>query len=160
MSVFFCFRCVLITNALCHLCGVATVMHSASSKKENKLESKHFWSSGQTLYTQTRLPCIFFASFPWKQVKVYWLARMGQNFDQAKRDNTFWPRPNILKNVVFLSQPFFSEFFFLTWKRQLPWRMAKILKMSWLTSLILNLQPHRSSSNLGQHRLSSLTSLY
>ena len=42
MSVFFCFRCVLITNALCHLCGVATVMHSASSKKENKLESKHF----------------------------------------------------------------------------------------------------------------------
>ena len=23
----------------------------------------------------------FFASFPWKQVKVYWLARMGRNFD-------------------------------------------------------------------------------
>ena len=22
-------------------------------------------------------------------VKVYWLARMAQNFDQAKRDNTF-----------------------------------------------------------------------
>ena len=21
---------------------------------------------------------------------------MGQNFDQANRDNTFWPRPNIL----------------------------------------------------------------
>ena len=36
------------------------------------------------------------ASFPWKQVKVYWLARMGPNFDQAKHDNTFWPRPNIL----------------------------------------------------------------
>ena len=54
MSVFFCFRCVLITNALCHLCGVATVMHSASSKKENKMGSKHFWSSGQTLYTRTR----------------------------------------------------------------------------------------------------------
>ena len=28
--------------------------------------------------------------------KVSWLARMGQNFDQAKRDNSFWPRPNIL----------------------------------------------------------------
>ena len=27
--------------------------------------------------------------FPSKQVKVYWLARMGQNFDQAKRDITF-----------------------------------------------------------------------
>ena len=24
-----------------------------------------------------------------KQVKVYWLARMGQNFYQAKRDNNF-----------------------------------------------------------------------
>ena len=28
---------------------------------------------------------IFFALFPSKQVKVYWLARMGQNFDQAKQ---------------------------------------------------------------------------
>ena len=41
-----------------------------------------------------------FASFLWKQVKVYWLARMGQNFDQAKRDNTFLPMPNILKGSV------------------------------------------------------------
>ena len=31
----------------------------------------------------------FFASFPWKHVKVYWLARMGQNFDKVKRDDTF-----------------------------------------------------------------------
>ena len=38
--------------------------------------------------------------FLWKQVKVYWLARMGQNFDQAKRDYTFWPMPNILKGSV------------------------------------------------------------
>ena len=60
MSVFFCFRCVLITNALCHLCGVATVMHSASSKKENKMGSKHFWSSGETLYTRTRYIVYFF----------------------------------------------------------------------------------------------------
>ena len=42
----------------------------------------------------------FFAFFPWKLVKVYWLARMGQNFDQVKRDNTFWPMPNILKGSV------------------------------------------------------------
>ena len=25
---------------------------------------------------------------------------MGQNFDQAKCDNTFWPMPNILKGSV------------------------------------------------------------
>ena len=25
---------------------------------------------------------------------------MGQNFDQAKRDDTFWPIPNILKGSV------------------------------------------------------------
>ena len=42
---------------------------------------------------------IFFASFQWKQVKVYWLARMGQNFNQAKHDNT-WPMPNILHPSV------------------------------------------------------------
>ena len=44
----------------------------------------------------------FFAFFPWKQVKVYWLARMGQNFDQGTNDSTFWPRPNILKGSVCL----------------------------------------------------------
>ena len=33
-------------------------------------------------------------------LKVYWLARMAQNFDQAKRDNTFWPTPNILGGSV------------------------------------------------------------
>ena len=47
----------------------------------------------------------FFAFFPWKLVKVYWLARMGQNFDQAKRDNTFWPTPNILGGSVLLEKP-------------------------------------------------------
>ena len=41
-----------------------------------------------------------FAFFPWKLVKVYWLARVAQNFDQAKSDNTFWPMPNILKGSV------------------------------------------------------------
>jgi hypothetical protein len=29
------------------------------------------------------------ASFSCKMAKVSWLARMGQNFDQAKCDNTF-----------------------------------------------------------------------
>ena len=42
----------------------------------------------------------FAASFPRKQVKVYWLARMGQNFDQAKYDNTCWPKPHILTGSV------------------------------------------------------------
>ena len=42
----------------------------------------------------------FISISQWKQVKVYWLARMGQNFDHAKRDNTFWPMPNILKGSV------------------------------------------------------------
>ena len=41
-----------------------------------------------------------YASLSWKHVKVYWLARIGQNFDQAKRDNTFWPKPNILHPSV------------------------------------------------------------
>ena len=48
----------------------------------------------------------FFAFFPWKLVKVYWLARMAQNFDQAKRDNTFWPTPNILGGSVNKLQTF------------------------------------------------------
>ena len=43
---------------------------------------------------------VFFAFFQLKQVKGYGLVRMGQNFDQAKCDNTFWPRPNILKGSV------------------------------------------------------------
>ena len=40
-----------------------------------------------------------FTSFPWKLVKVYWLARMDQNFDQAKGDNNFWPIPNFWRGV-------------------------------------------------------------
>ena len=28
-------------------------------------------------------------AIPMKKVELYWLARMGQNFDQAKRDGTF-----------------------------------------------------------------------
>ena len=27
---------------------------------------------------------------------------MGQNFDQANRDNTFWPRPNIFTGSLFM----------------------------------------------------------
>ena len=42
----------------------------------------------------------FFALFTWKLVIVYWLARMAQNFDQAKRDNTIWTTPNILGGSV------------------------------------------------------------
>ena len=80
MSVFFCFRCVLITNALCHLCGVATVMHSASSKKENKMGSKHFWSSGQTLYTQTRYTVYFFCFISMKTSQSLLVSKDGSKF--------------------------------------------------------------------------------
>ena len=44
------------------------------------------------------------AFFPWKLVKVYWLARMAQHFDQAKNDNTLWPMPNILKGSVCITE--------------------------------------------------------
>ena len=40
--------------------------------------------------------------FCFRHVKVYWLTRMGQNFDQVKRDNTFWHRPNILHSSVYI----------------------------------------------------------
>ena len=65
---------------------------------------------------------IFFSSFPWKSVKVYWLARMGQNFDQAKRDNTFWPRPNILHPSVYVP----------TWNRKTTWCTGGAVKQSWV----------------------------
>ena len=48
----------------------------------------------------------FWSFFFWKKNvfshdnKSNWLARMGQNFDQAKRDNAFWPTPKILKGSV------------------------------------------------------------
>ena len=35
---------------------------------------------------------------------------MGQNFDQAKRDNTFWPMPNILEGSVLTHQGFINFF--------------------------------------------------
>ena len=57
------------------------------------LKSSVFWVGQFEFFFQ-----IFFPSFPWKQVKVYWLARMGQKFYQAK--NTFWPGPNILHPSV------------------------------------------------------------
>ena len=50
---------------------------------------------------------LFFTSVPWKQVKSYLSAKMAQNFDQAKHDNTLWPMPNVLKGSV------------LTWKQRL-----------------------------------------
>ena len=59
-----------------------------------------FWRCWKTQFFWVGHFEFFFASFPWKQVKVYWLARMGQNFDQAKRDDTFWPMQNILTGTV------------------------------------------------------------
>ena len=59
---------------------------------EKNIENWRFWKS--QLFWVCHFD--FFALFPWKEVKVYWLARVGQNFDQAKHDNIFWTRPNIL----------------------------------------------------------------
>ena len=46
----------------------------------------------------------FFCFIPMKTSQSFWLARMGQNFDQAKRDNTFWPMLNILKGSVVIER--------------------------------------------------------
>ena len=69
----------------------------------------------------------FFAFFPWKLVKVYWLARMGQNFDQAKCDNNFGLMPNILKGSV------------LTWDfSETNWSTVHLELMTIIASLLLN----------------------
>ena len=56
--------------------------------------SRPFWIS----FFNTNI--FFLLLFPRKHVKVYWLARMAQNFDQTKHDNTFWPGPNIMHGSV------------------------------------------------------------
>ena len=44
------------------------------------------------------------ALFPWKQVKVYWLARMGRNFDNFLVSSQNSPRANISDRSVPTSQ--------------------------------------------------------
>ena len=61
---------------------------------------KHCFFESAILKFFFRKKKFFFAFFSWKLDKVYWLARMGQNFGQVKRDNTFSPMPNILKGSV------------------------------------------------------------
>ena len=74
-----------------------------------KFLKKKYWELAELkndLFCESAIFILFFfqkkifASFPWKQVKVYRLARTGQNFDQAKRDDTFWSMSNILKGSV------------------------------------------------------------
>ena len=78
-----------------------TCFHENEAKSKKKFKKKiQNGRLKKTIFFKIANSQYFFASFPWKQVKVYWLARMGQNFDQAKRDNTFWPRPNILTGSV------------------------------------------------------------
>ena len=60
-----------------------------------KKQKQKYFFGGKIFFESAIL--IFFCFFPLKQVKVYWLARMGQNFDQANHDDTFRPMPNILK---------------------------------------------------------------
>ena len=61
---------------------------------------KFSWKNFENWQFLSRLFLFFFASFPWNQSKVSWLARLGWNYDQAKCDNTFWPRPNIMHPSV------------------------------------------------------------
>ena len=45
-------------------------------------------------------PFRFFLLHSNEKMSSFWLARMGQNCDQAKHDDTFWPVPNILTGCV------------------------------------------------------------
>ena len=49
----------------------------------------------------------FFLLHSLENQSVSWLPRLGRNFDQAKRDNTFWPRPNIMHPSVNLCHDLF-----------------------------------------------------
>jgi hypothetical protein len=87
--------------------GWATSMPFASINSTNPRTNpwsfhKKYWELAilKNVFFLSRPFWFFFAFFPSKQVKNYGLARMGQNFEQAKCDNTFWPRPNILKGSV------------------------------------------------------------
>ena len=77
--------------------NVKNFRDQSKAKKKNlwigDFENSVFWVGHFNFYFSKKK---FFASLPWKQVKVYWLARM----DQAKHDNTFWHRPNILTGSV------------------------------------------------------------
>ena len=61
------------------------------------------------------------------------LKRMGQNFDQAKRNDTFWPMPNILTGVhVFLRFGDASEIFWshiLCYKKRLMAMHFKLIRL-------------------------------
>ena len=83
----------------------------------------------------------FFAFFPWKQVKVYWLARMGQNFDQGTNDSTFWPRPNILKGSVSDSQ--LKIYFWLIFIINLYWKWLNYAAKSYYSTLKILFMLHK-----------------
>ena len=56
---------------------------------------------------------------------------MGQNFNQAKRDDTFWPMPNILNGSVcpFVISKYFSKLSIcsrLHIKKIIPWNSKKM----------------------------------
>ena len=77
------------------------------------------WPSILNLFFQKYF---FFASFTWKQFKVYWLAKMGQNFDLAKCDNTFWPRPDILHPSVRYTTQESMTLYILTYLGLMQWK--------------------------------------
>ena len=65
-----------------------TCFHGNEAKKNQ--QNGHGGFENLSFFESAILKFIF-ASFPWKVVKVYWFSRMGQNFDQAKHDDTFDP---------------------------------------------------------------------
>ena len=72
---------------------------SISSKKYwelVELENELFWVSHLDFFLQKKNK----KYFPWKSVKVYQLTKKVKIFEQGKRDDTFWPMPNILTGSV------------------------------------------------------------
>ena len=85
---------------------------------------KKFWELvilKNALFLSLPFWIFFFAFFQRNLVIVYWLARMAQNFNQAKRDNTFWTTPNILGGSVLLVHTFLelddSALWFCDWNK-------------------------------------------
>ena len=63
---------------------------------------------------------IFFASFSWKQVKVYWLARMGRNFDAYPGFQPKITPPKHFSRECISSQFLAPLFFKLTLTKVIP----------------------------------------
>ena len=68
---------------------------------------------------------------------------MGQNFDQAKRDNNFCPRPKILTVSVYAGQNMYPGVFYYQFNKH----------YLFLTSILLNIKRYFPTSPTMQGRL-------